>query len=597
MKKFFTISGLSFRFTSDFLLPVLILFCIVLYASNKVYGQDKNVEIRRIEFSGNEAFTDSELLRILDLNFPVHVSEDELKNLITVVIRSYIEAGYLYSTIDTLPMTGTEDKNKIIKLRIDEGERFLFGNSRIINRSEVDYNGIEKNLPEKGEVFNTKVFESYLESQKDYYTDRGYPYFRVLTRKMTYNKDDNETSIYVNIDLYFDRGKLTEINRVNIRGLEYSRPNTIIRECRIKPGDTFSEARMRKARDYISLLSFVESVSEPELYIDTEGNAVVDLEVTELNSNRFNGLVGYVPSSGTRDGYYMGSFMIDLGNILGTGRKFHADWNKMDESSQDMRIYYEEPWLAGLPLDVSGGFTQVFQDSSYIKRGFTMGFNYRLSSRINTHVAFGGESVIAEDQGRNLYNIRNSNSTFYTFGLEYFMLDDKLNPRKGIAYSSYVTQQKRKLEETDTKDGYSINDRKITAQLEAAVPVKGDIALYSRLVWKETTNSKDDIPLNEKWFLGGAKSLRGYREKQFLASRIAWYNLELRYLLEKRSRIFIFLDGGYFQDPGQAHSRKFGYGFGLRMSSRLGMIGFDMGLGKGDSLNSAKLHFMIENSF
>jgi outer membrane protein insertion porin family len=446
-------------------------------------------------------------------------------------------------------------------------------------------------------VFSNRILDEFVDGLKDHFADNGYPYFKVLTKNTEYRLDDENNYIYVDITLKTDTEKLVEVDRVNIRGLEYSKPQTIIRESRIKSGEVFSESMLENAKEYISALDFVENVGEPQLYEDSSGNSIIDIEVTEMNSNRFNGLVGYVPSSGLKDGYYVGSFMIDLGNILGTARKFQADWNKPDESSQDMRLFYEEPWLAGLPLDISGQFSQVFQDSSYIKRGFMFGVEYSLSSRINAHLSLGAESVIAEDQGQELYSLRDSKSTYYTVGLSYNMLDDRLNPRKGIAYSSFVTQQRRKIEKTDSKDGYTLNDRKITAQLDSAFPLKGSLVLFGKVAWRETTNSKKDIPLNEKWYLGGAKSLRGYREKQFLASRIAWYNIELRYLLEKRSRIFIFWDGGYFQDPGTKYSKKYGYGFGIRMNSRLGMVGFDLGLGKGDSLNSAKLHFMIENSF
>ncbi|MCP4723921.1 MAG: BamA/TamA family outer membrane protein [bacterium] len=555
------------------------------------------LNIETIVFSGNTAVSDENLLRAADIKVPQILSENDLRSRIEKTADIYRQNGYLYISIDTIIITGAENDIKNVEVSISEGEQFLFGNVNIVNEDQIDDVILRKGIPQYGDVFNRAVLELYIEEAKDYFTDNGFPYFKVVIEDTEYLHEEDEKTIHVEVKLRIDKGGLTKIDRISIAGLEYSRPETIIRESRISQGDVFSEDKLKKAREYISSLSFVESAGEPQLYEDSLGNSVLVMEVDEMNSNRFNGLVGYVPSSGRKDGYYIGSFMIDLGNILGTGRKFQADWNKQDESSQDMRIYYEEPWLAGLPLDLSGQFLQVFQDSSYIKRGFTIGMKYSLSSRINAHLSFGGESVIAEDQGQSLYDLRNSKSTFYTVGLTYNMLDDRMNPSKGISYSSFVTQQRRKLETTETDEGNSVNDRKITAQLESAFPVRGSLVAYGKVAWRETTNSQDDIPLNEKWFLGGARSIRGYREKQFLASRVAWYNIELRYLLEKRSRIFIFWDGGYFQDPGTEYSRKYGYGFGIRLNSRLGMVGFDFGLGKGDSLNSAKLHFMIENSF
>jgi outer membrane protein insertion porin family len=103
---------------------------------------------------------------------------------------------------------------------------------------------------------------------------------------------------------------------------------------------------------------------------------------------------------------------------------------------------------------------------------------------------------------------------------------------------------------------------------------------------------------------GGATTLRGYRENQFLGSRIAWTNAEYRFILARHSYFFGFFDTGYYFRPADnvssvpgAESFRYGYGIGIRMDSPLGNIGVSFALGQGDSFSTAKIHIGLLNEF
>lgn len=87
---------------------------------------------------------------------------------------------------------------------------------------------------------------------------------------------------------------------------------------------------------------------------------------------------------------------------------------------------------------------------------------------------------------------------------------------------------------------------------------------------------------------------------------IAWTNLEYRFLLDGNSRFFLFTDYGYFErkifsytdeTSRKISGKKLGYGFGLRIDSKAGLLGIDYGLGEGDSFNQGKIHFGVVNRF
>ena len=99
--------------------------------------------------------------------------------------------------------------------------------------------------------------------------------------------------------------------------------------------------------------------------------------------------------------------------------------------------------------------------------------------------------------------------------------------------------------------------------------------------------------------LGGSQNLRGFNENQFYGYRIGWLNLEFRYLLSRKSRAFIFSDYGYAESKEYRFGKLFGFGFGLRLETRLGMLGIDYGFGycNGELRNPIDgiIHFGIES--
>ena len=103
---------------------------------------------------------------------------------------------------------------------------------------------------------------------------------------------------------------------------------------------------------------------------------------------------------------------------------------------------------------------------------------------------------------------------------------------------------------------------------------------------------------------GGMRTLRGYRESQFLGSRVAWSNTEYRFILARRSFFYVFVDGGYYLRPAddvrgiaRTDAFKYGYGLGLQLETGLGNLGVSFALGQGDSFSNGKIHFGLINEF
>ena len=109
------------------------------------------------------------------------------------------------------------------------------------------------------------------------------------------------------------------------------------------------------------------------------------------------------------------------------------------------------------------------------------------------------------------------------------------------------------------------------------------------------------VPPEARLRLGGSATIRGHREEAFLATQASWMNLEWRLLLGRRSRAFLFADLGALKesgtDGGGAWLLPVGYGAGLRLESRMGQIGLDYGLARGESPGQGKVHLRVANEF
>jgi outer membrane protein assembly factor BamA len=119
-------------------------------------------------------------------------------------------------------------------------------------------------------------------------------------------------------------------------------------------------------------------------------------------------------------------------------------------------------------------------------------------------------------------------------------------------------------------------------------------SVYLRLV-SEGIFSGGEIHPAELYPVGGARSIRGYRENQFRTERVSYLNLEYR--LGKISRVFLFSDTGVLYREDTGWKLRSGAGFGLRSVSAVGIIELSFGVAERFSLDAARIHVSLVESF
>jgi outer membrane protein insertion porin family len=107
-----------------------------------------------------------------------------------------------------------------------------------------------------------------------------------------------------------------------------------------------------------------------------------------------------------------------------------------------------------------------------------------------------------------------------------------------------------------------------------------------------------DLPLSQRFAVGGGDSLRGYKDDQFRGNSMLRGTAEYRFPIRNKVQGVVFYDIGYAWDKRDQHAfdlglLESGYGIGLRINSPLGPIKLDWGKGK----QRSRFHFSFGGQF
>jgi len=503
--------------------------------------------------------------------------------------------GFFQSRIDSIH-TRWKDSATTVTAFVHEGRRavvrkFLIANNKALSDSVL----LDLADVVRDGMFSPAVLESDIERIIKRYEREGYPFASVAVTGIRLNAARDS----VDITLDVNEGSLFRVDEITVVGNTNTDRDVIIRESRIRKGEVYNPKKMLNIRRLLTRLRFFETVAEPQLYVKDGRNGIL-LSVTEGSTNTFDGILGYQPPRSSREtGYFTGLVNVAFRNLFGTGRSLSARWERPSRSSQEIELNYLEPWIFDLPLNIGGGFYQRQQDSTYITQSFHAKVSYLVSDNVSVSALLNSDAVIPSTEWKD--NPLLSSSTL-SGGLELVIdtRDDVYNPHHGIMFINRYSGGNKYLA-SDSGDVKSFIQR-ITLDVGYYQSLFGRFVGAIAFHGRQVRGSHLDV--SDFFRLGGANTLRGYREEQFLGSTAAWTSGELRYDLGRRSYIFGFIDYGYILQPadavlGTSETNLYlpGYGLGIHLETGLGVMGVSYALGKGDSLTDGKIHFGLINEF
>jgi outer membrane protein insertion porin family len=519
------------------------------------------------------------------------------------IVARYVDEGYPFARIDSLSTVLAGDSDTIdLSIWLQEGKPAVVSSVRLIGVKSIDEHELRASLETTADKpFIPRALERDILSMLQLYERNGYPFAKIEFQDISFLEEPERVRVTVVLNVI--EGNLAKLATLRVEGNTSTKADVILREARVAEGELFRGNQAEKIKRRLERLQLFSSVSLPELFVNADGSTGLLLRVAEGNPNRLDGIVGYVPSSvAGGSGYFTGMLNVDFLNILGTARSLSARWYRENQSTQEVELRYREPWVATYPVNAEVGFFQRKQDSTYVHRQYTLSADVMVADDWSVGLSFSRSNVFpGEGYGRRV--ISESQATSFGISASFDSRDDPTTPTEGFRYrTEYHTGVKAitkpVLPAVETRNA----TQRLTLDLDYFA------SLFNRQVLALTVSARDfrtaAIELSDLFRLGGANTLRGYREAQFLGSRVAWSNVEYRFLVGLRSYVFGFVDAGYVFTPEQwevglqeNEQTKLGYGVGVRLDSPLGLLGVSLAFGQGDTFSTAKLHIRLINEF
>lgn len=582
---------------------ILALSTFVILASNHALTSTK---IRNINFiQSTPVFEQSYLQQKFAIKKNDTFSYNKLNEAISDLEYFYKNECYFEVTITNTIITTSDSLYCDILIEINPGEKYKVDKIFIFGNTFLTVDDVLQLMQTKyGSCLNQNLLESDIEKILNFYENNGFPWVTVKVNDIHIIESTKTITIYLEID---EKGKAL-IKEFKIEGNKKTNSKVIVRELRIKPGEIYNQEKIRKIPQILNRMQLFNMIENPEIYIvnDTVNltrtaynvkekllSAGLWIKLIEANTNYFDGVIGYLPGGLKQKGYFVGSIELSMRNLFGTARKLGFKWIKDEKLSQEISVKYTEPWLMDYPVNVKAFLFQRKQDTTFIKRYLELKSEFMFNENFSAVTSFSHENIISPS---NILLLTNSRTLLLGLGVAYDTRNDLIIPSNGHYFRSDYYYGNKKLYAFSK----STSVQRYDIDLEYYKQIIPKQILMLGIHGKHFISSR--VEISDLFRLGGTNTLRGYRENQFMGSRIYWANIEYRFMIANRSFFYGFLDLGYYYrkitDMDKiVEAYIYGYGLGFRVQTGIGIIGLSFALGKGDNLSQTKIHLGLINEF
>lgn len=589
------------------------------------------VLIKKISFEGNKVFSPRKLRKQMETKEKWFLSwitgsgaykEEVLKNDVNRIADLYYNKGYVNVKVGEPQVTLLPDKSGLlVNIGITEGDQFRTGS--------VDFKGdlleskdvLQSKVKLKsGEIFSREVLRGDVFTLTDVYADKGYAF----TNVSPLSKIDQEKKT-VDITYDFEKGEKIYIERINVSGNTKTRDKVIRREFKLAEGDLYNSTALKRTKQNLSNLGFFEEASIAPAKGSASNKLNLNTEVKEKSTGQFSIGAGYSSSDGI-----IGQGSIQQSNFLGLGLKGTLSAS-LGGKTQLYNIGITDPYF--LDTNWTLGFDvyrseRDYEDYSRRVTGGDIKAGYRLSDNLSTFWLY-------------KYEVKN----LYDFSSGFLQNPALLNETSGTIGSLYGSISLDKTDyRLDPSKGYTGTLSAEYAGLggnQRFARFIGQSAFFYPLMWNTVLSLRGElgymmrigkeIPIDEKFYLGGISTLRGYSSRTVSPTstssvpstdvngdltsipstvylggiKEAVFNAEYVFPIIKEAGLkgVAFFDAGNSYGDGEQYFSKvlMSYGLGVRWYSPMGPLRLEYGIPvnprEGIDSKSGKFEFSIGGFF
>ncbi len=511
--------------------------------------------------------------------------------------EAYIAEGFMFASIRV-----TQEADSSYTVVVEEGERAPVGTAVVAGARVRTPADIVRTLGlETGRDFQPKQLARNIESLLASYDDAGYPFAQMWIDSLGMDAEQRA----VNIAMTVVEGEPRTISSVVVEGLQKTRPALAERIAGIKPGTAYRAQELEDA--YLRMVGsgVFTDVEFPTVRLAADGrgvDAVITVEEPK-RSHTFAAALGYASRDATRERVLSGLAQLELNNIGGTLKDFGASWNNDGAGRSQTHVAYRDRLFLGRRLAFGVKLEQTGQDTVYTSQSAAVDFERGVGrvAGVLTSVSLGAAA------DRNVFSIGDlvrSTRIRGRAGLGMLVGSERRAAFARWNVSATLAGKNISYREGATGPG-DVSQWIYDTRLELLVPAFWSLYYSFDGVAQTLESDEDVIPLPEQFYVGGARTVRGYREDQFHGRRVAYARNELRLGRTPREGFYVFTDAGYVLQPtttidgfpSEDAIGLLGYGFGVRSASPVGRIDLSFAVSDDLSLEQTKVHVLLEQNF
>ena len=457
----------------------------------KFYGakRDKNELIEEIENRPKTIWSILPFTNSGELNIYKLISDKEsLQNY-------YLNLGYMDAEVSTpLAKSNFDNYTTTIHYQIKEGIRYIVKNVKIDYPKNLNPKLEEFNL-KAGKYFNISALKEDLKNITHSFQNLGYAYVKVYPK---IKKEKN----YVFITYKVIPGEIVYIKNVIIKGNTKTLDRVIRRNIYLAPGDKFSYQDLIDSKNALNRSGYLEDVKIEQKKVS---NNQIDLivKVKEGLSGSLKAGISY--GSYTKFGF---NFSITEKNVFGSGQSISAsaDFSNVN-TTYKLSLYNPRIFDSKYSFNTSI-FNTDFEGISYTEKkiGFNVGIGKKLSRYISSNITYGYSKTKLSDYDTTLYTKPNSTKSYIESRINFDNTDNYFFPTTGakasfsIEYAGIGGDEKYIKALASYKYFYPLKDKTYKT-----------IAVLKYRVIGGAIKDNGYLPINEKFYLGGMGSVRGFR--------------------------------------------------------------------------------------
>lgn len=533
---------------------------------------DKN-EIRNIRFEGNDTFTSNELRKEMKtkpkgwfswLTKSGRIESDKLDEDLDAVLDYYRSKGYLRASSPGIRREPVKDGRVDLIIPINEGEKYTvdgvgFGKMSVFKPEDL-YPALTLN---GNDAYNSKKMRDDITTIRSYYGSRGYADASV-------NPDIRDAGPNrVTIIYRITEGSRYRVGRVNIAGNTKTKDKVIRREVPLQPGDFFNSVELDTTRSRLENLQYFSDV---QVTGAPGGSGYRDVNI--LVEERATGSVGVGVGFSSIDSV-VGFLTLEQSNFdlfnpwnfTGGGQRFAMNLRVGNERSE-ASISLTEPWFLDRQLALGGElfykqsnyFSDYYEQTNAggaislrraIGKKDSIRGEFRLENvEIDSEVQdtdFGGLGAVSELRNSLIGGdfLRSAIGVNYVYDSR----DSGIQPRSGHKVDVGLTYAGLGGD-VDTITLSAQGQKYWNLKWDSIISINGELAFV---------DGSDEVPIFERMFLGGGRTLRGFEFRDigprdavtnevYGGNSLGYVTLEYTIPIIETVRAAVFYDTGFVNE-------------------------------------------------